>query len=772
MKKVKDKQDYTKSKALAVFEYALLFFYIGIMILRVLYTEAPTMQTSSITLMANDSLYSLYVSGALLLSFLIWLVWNLCGKKFSYRITGIEIGLLVFGAAAVISYFAAADKRLAINNIVLLFTPIFCAILLVQILDSNAKIKLILAVIAALGIVSAYQCIDQSLFLNKETIKQYEDDPDIMLQSLNIQKDTLPQFLFEQRVYSNNARASFTTRNSAGTFLLMAILVSVALLIESEKTDFLKVSLVFMLIAFFITKSKGAVISLIFSFALICLYLKYNAQLKKHRKSILILSILLIIIGTSVIAFYGTKNNTLPGGISMMVRWQYWKASAQMFADHFWRGVGPGNFSYFYSYYKPAEAIETVSDPHNFPLSIMTQYGIFGLIGFLVMIFLPLWNSTKGNTLNVIETNNTEKNNNQKTTISNIVLCVLFGLILSIIALTEAFQLGNIAVIIYLFLRLCAPPIAIFCASLYFIRKYTSSEINNERNVIRKSVFAVIIFCSILGVLLHNLTDFAIFEPGIYITFWFLIAALIAANANNKNPHTYISFNIVPAGLPKFIRPVGAVLSGFIILFAFFHSALLPVASSTKKIKLANESFAYGEFNQAKKFLDAAAQDDKLSANPRSLQARMFVSGAEKTPFQEYTLLSLAEEYFKLAIKRNDVSYKNYEDLSQAYFRHSEISPSDEKDGFLILALGAAKKARERYEGNERLHFNYAQIADKLGMTEKALQAYQKAVEIEDLYRIQFKKMFPNNELFSRLGEDNYQLAKKRIAELISENDF
>ena len=57
-------------------------------------------------------------------------------------------------------------------------------------------------------------------------------------------------------------------------------------------------------------------------------------------------------------------------------------------------------------------------------------------------------------------------------------------------------------------------------------------------------------------------------------------------------------------------------------------------------------------------------------------------------------------------------------------------------------------------------------------MTEKALHAYQKAVEIEDRYRIQFKKMYPNNEIVSRLGEDKYQLAKKRISELISENDI
>ncbi len=765
MKNLTNNLNEQRSKSLVVFEYALLIFYHGIIILRVLYNEGPTMQTSSVTLMANDSAYSLYVSGALLLSFFIWLVWNLFDKKFIYRTTGIGIGLFIFTAAGVISYFAAADKRMAINNVVSLTTPVLCSILLVQILDSTAKIKLVLAVIAALGIVSAYQCVDQTLFINNETIKQYQENPDIMLESLNIQKDTLQHFLFEQRLNSNNARAFFTTRNSAGTFFLMAFLACVALLIVSEKTDFIKVSIAFIILAFVITKSKGAIISLLLSLALICLYLKYNTQLKKHRKSLLLFSIFLITIVTSVIAMYGIKFQTLPGGISMLVRWQYWKASAEMFADHFWTGVGPGNFSYFYSHYKPAAALESVTDPHNFPLSILTQYGILGFVGFLFMIFLPLWNSTKGSFQLVAQTNKIESNNKLKRTITNIIICVFFGTVLCKITLTEAFQSGNAMIIIYLFLRLCAPPIAIFSISLYFIRKYTDKEVNDERNIVRKSTFAVIIFCALLGVLLHNLTDFAIFEPGIYTTFWFLLAALISITAINKDKKRFV---FTPA---VYIR-IPVILGSVAICFLFLNYVLIPVASSTKKIKLANESFVYGGLQQARELLDSAAKDDKLSLHALSLNAKMFVRYAEITPSQRDEILTIAEEYFKQAIKRNDASYKNYEDLSETYLRHSEISKPDESTGLLILAYYAAIKARNRYEGNEQLHFNAALIADKLLSTDKALESYQKAVEIENQYQIQFRKMYPKEKMVSRLGEERYSFAKKRIAEITSENDI
>ena len=74
----------------------------------------------------------------------------------------------------------------------------------------------------------------------------------------------------------------------------------------------------------------------------------------------------------------------------MLVRWQYWRASVEMYRDFFPNGVGPGNFATFYTRYKPPAALETVSDPHNFLLSLLTQYGLIGFIGFITLFFIPL----------------------------------------------------------------------------------------------------------------------------------------------------------------------------------------------------------------------------------------------------------------------------------------------------------------------------------------------------------------------------------------------
>ncbi len=76
-------------------------------------------------------------------------------------------------------------------------------------------------------------------------------------------------------------------------------------------------------------------------------------------------------------------------------------------------------------------------------------------------------------------------------------------------------------------------------------------------------------------------------------------------------------------------------------------------------------------------------------------------------------------------------------------------------------------KAVQLYPGSDRLWFGLAQAAERLGLRDAALSHYQKAVEIEDSYRRQFRQMYPQREkIVSRLGEQDYRLARKRIEEL------
>ena len=187
----------SKSKALAYFEYVLLALCLAVIALRTTFTEGPATQSTTFAANLNDSLYSLSVSTVLILTFVLWIVWSFCSRSFIYRRTGMEIGLGIFCVGAFVAGLAATDKRLAMTGIAVFLAPALTAFLLVQILDSQAKIKLMLAVIAALGVISVYQCAEQFFVSNQMTIEQYEQDPQSLLVPMGIKPDSFRQFLFE-----------------------------------------------------------------------------------------------------------------------------------------------------------------------------------------------------------------------------------------------------------------------------------------------------------------------------------------------------------------------------------------------------------------------------------------------------------------------------------------------------------------------------------------------------------------------------------------------
>ena len=492
---------FSKSKTLVLLEYILLALCICVIALRATLTEGPTMRPSAMADNLGDNLYSLSVSSVLIFAFVLWLILSFCSKRFFYRTTGIEVSLGLFCAAAIIAGFAASDRRLAITAIAVFLAPPLAAILLVQILDSLSKIKIVLAVIAALGVVSTYQCAEQFFASNQATIEQYERSPQTFLEPLGIEPGTLQQFLFEHRLYSKGVHGFFTTSNSAGSFSLLASFAAIALLIEKLKVlsfprkreSILYIALCGIAVAAIIfslalTRSKGAIIGALFAAAILTVLLCFGNWISAHKKAILTVCVLLAIAGLWAIVSYGLKHGKLPGGSSMLVRWQYWLASAKMFADHSLTGVGPGNFALLYTRYKPAAALESVADPHNFPLSLLTQYGPLGLIGLLAMIFIPLYNVRfQISNLQLPIDNQQSTINNRK---SALALLIIISLALLFVRplLMPATPADTIDVVIYIIVTLYITPAAVFIIAFLLL----TSPLTAARNTTHSSPLTLV----------------------------------------------------------------------------------------------------------------------------------------------------------------------------------------------------------------------------------------------------------------------------------------
>ncbi len=748
-----------KSKPLVFFEYVALIVCLSVIALRVTITEGPGAQSMSMPINLSNTAYSLSISAVLILSFLIWFTWNFCGKKFLYRFTTMEFGLIVFTIAAVIAGINAPDKRAAITDFACMLAPILMAVLLVQILDSPAKIKLVLVVIAALGVISAYQAADQLFVSNQVLVEQYENDPQSMLGSLGIQNDSFQKFLFEHRLYSRGNRAFFTTRNSAGSFFLLAFFAALALTTEKFKNRksqntpatplFAHVIVTaFILFGLVITKSKGAIAGLVAAAAIFVTLLYFSDWIRNHRRSLVTICLLTFILAASILVFFGLTHDKLPGGNSMLVRWQYWIASVEMFADHPLTGVGPANFSNFYTYYKPAAALEAVADPHNFLLTIITQYGPLGLFAFIAMLIAPLYKSMAPS----LNTSHSKPDSKKLTVISAIIISAVLLLIRPM--LLPFIADDTPAVIIYIIFILYIIPVIVFVLTLCLLipnpKRFPPTISNATSSAI---------FCAALAVLMHNLIDFAIFEPAVYTAFWAIVACLIAASYQQK-PRPPV-LKIKNSASNKAL----VLASAAIITLAYFNFALVPVTKSTEKLTLAAQAAYQNKFQIAHNLLAEAASDDPLSAAALSLNSKLYLQRYQN--FEKQTdLLLKAEQCSLAAINRNRASFKNYERLTKIYNLLAQISTGETETAWLIKALDSAQLAIERYPGSARLRFELAQVAEQIEQIDFAIAQYEKTIRIEDDFRTQFKTMYPDRELISRLGNEKYQTAKKRIESL------
>ena len=759
----------SKSKALAYYEYVLLALCLAVIALRTTFTEGPATQSTTFAANLGDSLYSLSVSTVLILAFVLWIVWSFCSRSFIYRRTGIEIGLGIFCVGAFVAGLVATDKRLAMTGIAVFLAPALTAFLLVQILDSQAKIKLMLAVIAALGVISVYQCAEQFFVSNQMTIEQYEQDPQSLLVPMGIKPDSFRQFLFEHRLYSKGVRGFFTTRNSAGSFALMALFAAVALFIDKLKNRRSDTSdrwyllgcglgIAAILFSLGLTRSKGAVIGLFFAAAAFFIFLLFGNWLKSHKRAVLAVCLLLGIAGGWAVISYGLKHGRLPGGGSMLVRWQYWHASAKMYADHPLTGVGPGNFGDFYPHYKPAAASESVADPHNFPLSVLTQYGPLGLLGFLVMLVVPLWR--------LIATTSAAPSvdiNRLRPTFRTQAIIFMIAISTALLLIRPILMPETLAetldVIIYIMVTMYIAPAAVFIIA-FVLFAGPLLKTRDSKSEIRNTNTTIAVFCAVLGVAMHNLFDFAIFEPGVLTTFWALIACLIAIDSHTKSRPLLI---LKPKPFVKILIVAAALVTSLVYLTYVF----VPVAASTFRIRQANMAMSSGQFKYAHELLEKAANDDVLSSSALSLDGRLYLHHYEMALDKNRDLLLRAETCLKSAIGRNDAAFKNFERLTDVYRQLVETSTQQEKTDWLDKAFETASQAVERYPGCGRLHFKQAQIADQMGNADIAIEQYRKAIAIEDEYRAQFRQMYPEREdIVSRLDKNRYDYAKKRVEEL------
>jgi hypothetical protein len=743
-KKTSDSQ---KQRSFRWLEGILLVIVLCVVVLRLSFIEQPQNGMQNALLWTTPRGVSLLLSAVIFVAMMLGLLLQLLqGRWKSNKV--MLAGWILFVLGILIStYIAASDKRAAMTEGFTLAVPMLAAVIVCRWLDSPRRVSVVLWVILSMGCAAVYVSADQSLDSNQQMVEDYRQNPGRQLQMLGIEPNSLGQFQYEHRLHSKDIRGFLTTSNSTGTFLLAGIFIVAGLLADAvrhRKNDsgfaarllVLILVLLILLAGLVIGKSRGALAGGMLALFLFILLLGFGRQFWCRRRVILTL-LLLAFAGVWAAAIaYGIKNDRLPGPNAMFVRWQYWVGAAKMAVGHP-LGVGGGNFGTFYTQYKIPAATESVRDPHNFVLSILCQFGPLGLLGFTTIILAALWRGLKNTFENSTTVNSTGKPD--KIIAMGVMVCTTAALLWIRPFVSEGGILGentivrqSVFIVMYLIPAFCfICPFGLLWA--------TGQELPSGSS---RDGLTIGIICAVVAILVHNLIDFALFEPGIWTMFWILIALILSVHASPKSS----------VSSPKFawvVWPAACVV-------ALYFYVWIPVrAGSQFQDGLRN-------YNDPKKYFQQAAQIDPLDPDPWVYTARWYKSRFESAQTKEKNYLTEALTLQQQARQRDPYNFIYSESLSDIYVYLSE-SQKENTASHLESAYQAEMDAQRLYPGSDRIAYNLGILAEKMKQPQKAAEYFRRAVEIEDQYRKQFSEMYPDYPLCSRLGQDRYEYAIKYI---------
>ena len=200
---------------------------------------------------------------------LLWGLVRLARSIFIWRKTSLYGGFFVMAAAGIVSSVAASNRHTAIVGVINFLSQIVLAILLVQLLDAGWKRRLLLCVLTATGVTMAYRCWEQKTYDAAQTVEVFSQDPEVVLRLQGLEPGTYEAQQFMDRILSEDIGGFFAISNTAASFFILSILVTLALVVEklrvAVKEERITLLIVGLLAAgaqvygLLITQSKGGI---------------------------------------------------------------------------------------------------------------------------------------------------------------------------------------------------------------------------------------------------------------------------------------------------------------------------------------------------------------------------------------------------------------------------------------------------------------------------------------------------------------------------------
>ena len=649
---------------------------------------------------------------AILIPPCLWLLSSALDRGVRYRWTGLEIGFVLLSIAGVVSCYYAGNKRLAINGTLdWLCFPIL-TIMLVQLLRTQWQRRLVLAAILASATVNAAQCYEQYFMGFAETIEQYEASKEEFWAKQGVELDSTTVDAFERRLRARETTGFFAHSNVAGAYLMLCAFAAMGLIVSQlrrvrEVSVNLLEGLAFMgavfltlalIVAIFLTGSTGAIVAGIAGLALLSFAWWKSGWIASHRRAVFWISWTTVVAGFAAVIGHGLYHDSLPGW-SLTFRWQYWKATAAMIADHFWTGVGRENFGRHYTFYKDIASPEEVSNPHNFLLQAFAEWGVLGFVAVVVML-VGVTHLVARSTPGPVEHRpaGTSQPKNYFWWATGLTIVAVLG---------RAFLLGtNDPNYVYYAATttglIWLPAFLVFCPT------------GENQNPIRPVALSFALGAGLFAFLLQDMISFALFIPASATTFFALLGIWITerkAEFESSPPRNSL-------------RRLPLLAAAVAMTSAYFGWVFMPVARANYHLKeAARLRQAGGDKDRLDQSFQAAASADPLDPTPEVQQAEWLASLGDEVSLRA-AFLALDEgldlDYRSLSLHRR----KTQLHLAIA---HRSSGPQD-----YLSAVDAARRALALYPQDPA---GLVTLADTEFMAGRELQSKELLLEAIRHYR-------------------------------------
>ena len=205
------------------------------------------------------------------------------------------------------------------------------------------------------------------------------------------------------RLYAPRASGTYINPNHLAGLLEMLLPLALAYTLAGRTKPVLKVllgySALVLLVGIGVTGSRGgwaaSGVALLFFFGVLASHRSY--RLPAVLMLVLLAGIGVYFIGRAPLLKMRAGNTIQGGRVDLDMRYPLWEATARMWQDHAWWGVGPGHFDYRFRAYRPPEVQLQPDRAHNEYLNLLADWGVVGaaiiaaMLGCLSVGIVKTW---------------------------------------------------------------------------------------------------------------------------------------------------------------------------------------------------------------------------------------------------------------------------------------------------------------------------------------------------------------------------------------------